>query len=173
MSKRSNVVLENRRSKEEADVPSWRVMSDVTGFLLRRATAVMANHYKRNLTAAGLSITGVHGGILMLIYQHPAIAQVELARLLAVEGSTMSLALSRLVDLGYVKRSRAPADKRAVALHLTSSGKELRKRLDRLLAAHQDEVLTCLTAEERSQLNGLLCRIIESAEGDPQIFSDD
>lgn len=144
--------------------PRLGVMAGAPGFLLRRATGVFSNHYRQDLQDAGIPVTGVQGGMLILIDENPGLTQIELARLMAVEGSTLSLSLTRLLELGYVQRYRLPEDQRAFALHLTRLGRQVRQRLDGLMARHQDAVLSKLSATERAQFIDFLQRIIARGE---------
>jgi len=144
--------------------PHLGQMAKATGFLLRRAAGILSNHYRDDLAQAGIPLTPVQGGMLILIDENPGLTQIELARLLAVEGSTLSLSLSRLLEQGFVQRYRLPQDQRAYALHLTRSGRAVRNRLDDLMMKHQDVVLSTLSAGEREILNEMLLRIIERGD---------
>lgn len=146
------------------ETPRLGVLTGAPGFLLRRAINVFSNHYRQDLLKAGIPVTGVQGGMMILIDENPGLTQIELARLMAVEGSTLSLSLGRLLELSYVQRYRVPQDRRAFALHLTRLGRQVRARLDDLMAQHQNAVLSLLSTSERAQFIDFLQRIVTRGE---------
>lgn len=60
--------------------------------------------------------------IVRIVGKHPTITAGELATLLHVTPSTVSVALQRLAEKGVILRRRAPDDKRRSVLELTAKG---------------------------------------------------
>lgn len=80
----------------------------------------------------------------------------ELAGHMGVTASTMSIAVSRLVDQGYVERCRDRADRRRVLLTLSPAGLRLKSQKSVLDPARCARVLARLDAGRRaSALEGL------------------
>jgi DNA-binding MarR family transcriptional regulator len=77
------------------------------------------------------------------------------------QGSNVSYNLKKLVEGGYVKQERSPADKRAVRVRLTEKGQAVRRRVDALynrqLRAIRDVV--GMNEEEFDRLNKALARL--------------
>ncbi len=80
----------------------------------------------------------------------------ELAQHLGVTASTMSLAVDRLVEGGWVEREKDARDARRVALRLTAAGARMKKARTVLDPQRVRAVLDRLgPAERRSALTGL------------------
>lgn len=62
-----------------------------------------------------------------LIYKHKDISVSELAKMLDVKKSTVSIAVNQLIDQDIVTKTQSSADKRQYFLHLTSYGEEIMK----------------------------------------------
>jgi DNA-binding PadR family transcriptional regulator len=63
---------------------------------------------------------------------------------------------------GLAERRRDPNDRRAYTLYLTPSGRQLLADLEREADDREAELLTALSASERSRLISLLQRVAES-----------
>lgn len=151
------------RGPEPAD-PTAEAMAGVTGYRLRRLHAQWIAHWGRWFRRAGLEITPMQGGILLLVDENPGLTQIALARLLRIEPPTLSQALSPLVDLGLIQRYRATGDGRAVALHLSRAGTDAVESARGAIADHEDDLLAGLTDAERAQLISLLDKALASAD---------
>ena len=80
----------------------------------------------------------------------------EMARHMAVTESTMSLQISKLEKLGYVRRLRDSADGRRVAVRLTSDGCRVREQNSVLDPDLAHETLSSLSRDDREiALRGL------------------
>ena len=74
-----------------------------------------------------------------------------------------SRAAQALVDRGLVQKEAVPTDARGVLLSLTAPGQTLWSRLQAVIAQRHDEITACLSPDERSQLDGLLDRLLAQA----------
>jgi DNA-binding MarR family transcriptional regulator len=89
----------------------------------------------------------------------------ELARSLLVTPGGMTSRIDRLERGGLVRRHPDPADRRGIDVELTAKGRRL---VDSVLPAHianEERLLAALTRRERTQLDALLTKLIESLEG--------
>lgn len=66
--------------------------------------------------------------VMLALWQHQPLTVRELAEKLSLEPATLSPLLKRLESIGYLTRSRDPADERALQVGLTASGRKLRDR---------------------------------------------
>jgi DNA-binding MarR family transcriptional regulator len=139
-------------------------LENAPGFLLRRANVVFRLHYAKWFADTKLGITPVMGGMMILIDDNPGVTQIELARLLKIEGSTLWQTVTRLIELGYVQRYRPEHDKRAYALQLSRTGRLALGQIETGMRLHQNALLEALTPEERTLLKDMLLRIIRHGE---------
>ena len=80
----------------------------------------------------------------------------ELAEVMGVTASTMSLNLTRLERDGFVSRERDPEDRRVRNVRLTPVGREMRDRARLLDVDRVDALLASLRPDERRRaLDGL------------------
>lgn len=70
--------------------------------------------------------------------------------------NTISRAVHRMVDDGYITRLPDPHDARQSRLHITATGRALQLRAAAYLKGRQDEVLGGLSDDERSALSAIL-----------------
>lgn len=136
-------------------------LSEQVGYLLRRASTVFGTHFSLRF---GQEITTVQCGMMILVDENPGLTQIELARLLKVEGSTLWQLVDRLLDLGFIQRRRVRNDRRAFAIHLSPKGRKALRRFERGLRLHQEALLACLSAKERAALAAMLLRVIEAGD---------
>ena len=80
----------------------------------------------------------------------------DLSRHMGVTPATMSLAIDRLEDKGYVQRARDPGDRRRVLLRVTPAGVRVREAKSVLDPVRVEAVLAQLSpADRESALRGL------------------
>jgi MarR family transcriptional regulator for hemolysin len=90
--------------------------------------------------------------------------QRELARLLNVEGPTLTRHLARMETQGLVERHRTSADRRATVVRLTPAGEAAHDRLATVVAAGGDIVLEGFSPREIEEFAGYLNRLIANVE---------
>lgn len=64
-------------------------------------------------------ITPAHHSIILSLCKNPGCSQDELSKNVCLDKSTVARALSRLEELGYVKRQQYPLDKRKILVYPT------------------------------------------------------
>jgi DNA-binding MarR family transcriptional regulator len=89
-------------------------------------------------------------------------SQQALSIALGIHRSAVVALVDDLEQRGLAERRRNPADRRAHALYLTPSGRELLADLKRVAEEHEAELLTALDESERLRLVSLLQRVSES-----------
>ncbi|WP_295644398.1 MarR family winged helix-turn-helix transcriptional regulator [uncultured Corynebacterium sp.] len=145
------------------------------------STEPVANHSSGGQENAALAVLtrdsirkGVHmmrilnGNAELTINQTSTLNQLKegprpmalMARLSGVSQPSMSQHASALEALGYIKRSRAPQDGRAVILSITDSGREAVDRVNLTRNSALQELFAQLSAEERDSLTSGL-RVLE------------
>lgn len=161
MRPRARAHLETEPSATEAEIGT---LTGGYGHLFRRAHMLFGEHYIAYFAKEGVEITPVLGGMLILIDEHPGLSQIELARLMRIEGPSMWQHVARLIDLGYIERRRAENDRRAFQLHLSPYGRAVLVRVRRGMIQHQRVLLSALSERERDNLRAMLLRLIDHGE---------
>ncbi len=77
--------------------------------------------------------------------------------------NSISRAVHRMLDEGYLTRSADPADGRQVLLRITPKGQRLHIEIIPMFVTQQSAILSCLSAAERSQLDQLLSKLVLGA----------
>jgi MarR family transcriptional regulator, lower aerobic nicotinate degradation pathway regulator len=123
-------------------------------------TAIPANR----LVADGLASAGArrhHYALLAALDEVGAASQAALSRMTTIDRSDMVATINELADQGMVERTPDPADLRRNVVTITPAGRRQLRKLDRLLAKIQDEILAPLSTDERRQLIHLLTRVVD------------
>ncbi len=79
-----------------------------------------------------------------------------------------SRAAQALVDKGLVRKTMSDADGRGVVLSLTPKGQRVWEKLREVIARRNEEILACLDATQRRQLDALLDRLVVHARTLPR-----
>lgn len=87
----------------------------------------------------------------------------DVARISRRPRNTISRAVHRLLDEGYLDRAPDPDDGRQSRLRITPPGRALHGHVAEYLRRRQDEVLGNLTTDERATLSGLLKKAAQTA----------
>ena len=86
----------------------------------------------------------------------------ELARLLHHNPGALTRLLDKLEQQNYLRRVPDPADRRALRIELTSSGRNLWKRINACGERVAERALEKSTEKERAQLQTLLNRVLDN-----------
>jgi Transcriptional regulators len=87
----------------------------------------------------------------------------DLARLANLTKGQASRAAQTLVDQGLVDKQTSVVDGRGVVLKLTPQGRQTWRRVKALIERRNEEIVACLDASEREQLDRLLDRLVSHA----------
>lgn len=148
---------------EQADQPLSQKLAHALG---RVQIAMRADSWEE-FGQQGLSPT--QGQILILLAQRPTGLRLsEIAAELAVSAPTVSDSVRVLVDKGYVSKSRAKDDARAIAIRLTASGQRLVQRLDSI-GGTVESVLASLPESEQIQLYRTMLRVVRELQASGKI----
>lgn len=88
--------------------------------------------------------------------------QTTLCDMMRLTQNTVVTWLNELEDAGYVARIRDPQDRRKHNVALTEKGIAALERAETELRRLEDEVLSGLNADERTQLRKLLAKALET-----------
>jgi DNA-binding MarR family transcriptional regulator len=112
---------------------------------------------------AALGIDTRHYAVLVAIADTDGPSQQEVAAALGIDRATLVALADDLEARQLIRRARRDQDRRAYALTLTSGGAALMDEADRLMERCEEEFTGVLTSAERSQLAGLLARLLTAA----------
>lgn len=143
-------MADHRSPERLRGLPSW---------LLNQA-AIPASR----LVAAGLASAGArryHYSLLAALDEVGPTSQAALSRRTTIDRSDMVATVNELTERGLVERTPDPADRRRNIITITPAGRRELRKLDRLLAGVQDELLAPLSTDERQELVGLLTRVVD------------
>ena len=102
-----------------------------------------------------------HYSVLAALDEFGPTSQATLSRHCGVYRSDLVALVNEMTSLGWLRRAPDPRDRRRNVITLTPDGGEHLRRLDRMLAGIQDDLLAALTPAERAQLVRLLTRVLD------------
>lgn len=121
--------------------------------------------------------------ILSMLAVKDGLSQKYLAYLLGIRPQTLSEALAKLEEQGYVERRKDENDRRVMLVYLTDDGRERAKEIDARREQRAEDIFSVLTDEEKEQLARILAKLDagieqqgECSEGDggaDDVFPDD
>jgi DNA-binding MarR family transcriptional regulator len=132
-------------------------LTHLVGYAASRAAITLKRVFVRHLGPLDLKV--VEFSILMLVAANPQVNQKRLGQALDVSPPNMAVTLDRMVERGWIERVRSTADRRAVHIHLTPSGRDLVKRAEAIAATMENPALRMLSAAERALLIELLTKV--------------
>lgn len=95
--------------------------------------------------------------ILLVCLSHfDTLTAQDVAQISRRPRNTISRAVHRMLEEGFLDRAPDPADGRQSHLRITPAGREMHGQIATYLSRRQDEVLAGLTAEERATLQRIL-----------------
>ncbi|MGI9824232.1 MarR family winged helix-turn-helix transcriptional regulator [Agromyces sp. Marseille-Q5079] len=131
-------------------------------FALAVASRLVIGTYKPILEPMGL--THPQYLVMLALWEQEPRALNEIARLVRLEPATLSPLVKRLEAAGYVTRERSSRDERQLELRLTSEGRRLRERAERV----PEQVVAALGVEvdDLMHLHGELSALIQRVSPD-------
>ena len=99
--------------------------------------------------------------VLAALQEFGPASQAALSRRTGIYRSDLVAVTNELAGRGLIQRAPDPADRRRNVITLTPRGRRYLRRLDKLVATIQDDLLAPLTQPERDQLVRLLARLLD------------
>lgn len=110
---------------------------------------------------AAVQARGYHFRLLAALRESGPASQAALGRRSGIHLSDMVATVNELAERGLVERAPDAADRRRNIISLTAAGEHQLRRLEKQLAATQDELLEPLSPEERQRLTELLSTLLD------------
>ena len=118
----------------------------------------MANQLERRLRKHG--VTTSQWAILAMLWERDGMAQVELQRLLNLDGATVAGLVKRMTVWGVVRREVDATDKRVMRVYLTEKGRQLESSLIQEAESVNAHALQGFSEQEVDLLIELLARAL-------------
>jgi len=132
-------------------------LSPRVGFLLNLCNAGIREMTKQALKALGL--TPRHYGIIATLYGEGALPQQTIGGKIEIDRTSMVLLVDDLEKKSFVVRGIHPKDRRYHLIYLTSSGKKLFEKMDKLIEDVEEKFLVTLTSNEKEVLHSILIKL--------------
>lgn len=136
-----------------------------------------ASAHATRLVTEGLSGADArkwHYATLAALEEFGPASQAALSGRTDIHRSDLVSVINELAERELVERTPDPADRRRNVITLTAAGRRRLRKMEQLLTAAQEELLSPLSAPEREQLVALLGRLVaHHARGGPTMGADD
>jgi len=133
-------------------------------WLLSRATHSLLTELTAGLETLGISPRAHQVLMAARAGEH---TQIELARTIGLDKTTMVVTLDELERAGLAERRPAPSDRRARVIAITSTGERKLREADAILARIREDVLSVLPADERDVFLRALGRLVSERLSEP------
>ncbi|EWM09823.1 MarR family winged helix-turn-helix transcriptional regulator [Kutzneria sp. 744] len=130
------------------------------GYLVKRVQQLVRHAADADLRNTGLSVSQY--AVLNALAEHPGASSAELARQCFVTRQSLQDVLSGLRANGLVVVAEKAVTGRARPAGLTDLGRRRLTEAERVMTAVEEQMLTGLSAEDRSRLTNLLIRCAEN-----------
>jgi len=106
-------------------------------------------------------------GVMSYVARLEPVSQKQISDLMGVDPSDMVSVIDILERAGFIARDRDADDRRRYSLSLTTAGRNALRRLDRIAAQVNAELLAPLTEHDRTAFASLLERLIRHHSSPP------
>ena len=134
-------------------------LPDHLGFWLRQVSNHVSHNFAMKLSGRGVTVA--EWVILRALYGRHALAPSALAEEIGLTRGAISKLADRLIAKNLVERKPDLKDRRAQTLALSKAGAALVPDLSTLADRNDAEFFAHLSPEERSQLEGMLRRMVQ------------
>lgn len=150
------------RHAEDETLVETPDLEEFIGYNLKRAYVIVQADFRRALGEDGFAPRVFSA--LSLVVQYPNVTQSGLARMLGIERSGLVAIVDELEGRGLLKRTNVPGDRRVQALVPTQKGKTVYADARATVRAHEEQLLSNLSADEKATLMALLAKIRANGE---------
>jgi|SRR6202171_95114 DNA-binding MarR family transcriptional regulator len=157
----SDLAMNNRGPHGADDSINYGPLEHWVAFHLRMAQVVSFQAFAR--LAHGVNLSPGRFAVLTLIGQNPGITQTALSRANRNDKSTLTSALTGLVQKKLVNRQRTEGDKRIYRLTLTPAGERLLQRLTECAKQHDRNLTRVIGQRDYAHFMQILQKIAAEA----------
>lgn len=153
------------RTRDHAGPQKDRPTTKPTALLLCNEVSKMFRNTIRE-SVDDQRIQGSYRDILFHLAREDGKTQLELARLTHLKPPTVSVALGKLEDEGYIIRLSDSIDQRCTRVYLTEKGKGIDEKAQEVIKALELKAVKGFSDEEIKRLTVLLFRLRENIADD-------
>lgn len=113
---------------------------------------------------AEYDLNKTHSGILFVLYHRKSMSQKELAKEMNVTPPSITSAIKKMEQDGYITRKADEQDQRVMRLELTEKGNSCIDSIKSVAERMDKKVFEGMNAEEKMLFRRLLLQIIENLE---------
>jgi DNA-binding MarR family transcriptional regulator len=132
-------------------------------YLINRVGAALVERFTHD-ALSGTHLTIGTWRLLVVMWNHDGIRQVDLAELTSIEVSTVSRLVTRLIQLGLVSRSRSSKSSREVTVRLTPKGKGLVASLVPIAVRLEETATSGVSKKELAAIKRVLRQMHQNLE---------
>ncbi len=137
-------------------------------WLLSQASHTLRTELTAGLEGVGISPRAHH--VLSTALNGPH-TQIELARLVGLDKTTMVVTLDELEAAGLAERQRSTEDRRSHVIAVTKAGREKAREAEEIVARIHADVLGALPARDRKIFLDALNRLVSERLSEPAVCS--
>ena len=119
---------------------------------------------KQDSILAKGKIAIAHVVILDVLKEKESSTMGELAKILNLTMSAVTVIIDKMIELTLVKRERSKEDRRIVNVTLAKTGKDLMKKINEERETMTNEIFSVLTDKEKEEYLRLIRKVYESLE---------
>ena len=101
--------------------------------------------------------------MLLCLAHYSELTAQDVARITRRPRNSISRAVHRMLDLGFLKRVPDPSDARQAKLQITNQGKIMHKKISEYLVAREAEIFSVLSESERKHFRDLIRKLANFA----------
>jgi len=101
--------------------------------------------------------------LLLCLAHYSELTAQDVARITRRPRNSISRAVHRMLDLGFLKRVPDPSDARQAKLQITKEGKIMHNKISKYLVAREAEIFNVLSQSERKHFTGLIRKLANFA----------
>jgi DNA-binding MarR family transcriptional regulator len=137
-----------------------KAINEMPGHLARRFQQIAVAVFLAEVEGAGYDLTPVQYAALAAVGANPGVDQVTLAGLIALDRTTITGVVDRLVQKGLITRQESSRDRRARELTMTVAGRRILRGMTPAVDGAQRLMLRGLSDKEAKDLLRLLQKAI-------------
>jgi MarR family transcriptional regulator, transcriptional regulator for hemolysin len=126
-------------------------------WLLSRAAHTLTTELTAAMEELGVSPRAQHVLDTALTGEH---TQIELARIVGLDKTTMVVTLDELEAAGLAERRPSPTDRRARVIAVTPAGRAMVREAQEIVARVHADVLSALAEDEREPFMEMLAKLV-------------
>jgi DNA-binding MarR family transcriptional regulator len=123
-------------------------LADRVGYVLLRAVGAVRAELRARLADEDLHVS--EAGVLQLVGDRKDIISSEIGKVFDIERANMVVLLDRLETAGLIQR--VPLDKKKRAIVLTAAGREKLRKVNRITAQFESDLIAKVPVEHRKHL---------------------